>query len=88
MEPLLRLSAPQAEILLAGNLIGELKSWIEIYPRGFSCCDFCLNVVAGWKQQLILPIWLPFCFDNFSLLILLPAFFGWYLRDEEGVCRL
>ena len=44
-ESLLRLSAPQAEILLAGNLIGELKSWIEIYPRRFSCCDFCLNVV-------------------------------------------
>ena len=55
-EPLLRLSAPRAEILLAGNLNRELKSWLGIYPKRFSYCDFCLNVVPGWKQQLSLPL--------------------------------
>ena len=55
-EPLLRLSAPRAEILLAGNLNRELKYWLGIYPKRFSYCDFCLNVVPGWKQQLSLPL--------------------------------
>ena len=41
---------PRAEILLAGNLNRELKSWLGIYPKRFSYCDFCLNVVPGWKQ--------------------------------------
>ena len=54
-EPLLRLSAPRAEFLLAGNLNRELKSWLGIYPKRISYCDFCLNVVPGWKQQLSLP---------------------------------
>ena len=55
-EPLLRLSSPRAEILLAGNLNSELKYWLGIYPKRFSYCDFCLNVVPGWKQQLSLPL--------------------------------
>ena len=55
-EPLLRLSAPRAEIPLAGNLNREFKSWLGIYPERFSYCDFCLNVVPGWKQQLSLPL--------------------------------
>ena len=56
MQGVLNGTPPQAEILLAGNLIGELKPWIEICPRRLSCCDFCLNVVPGWKQQLSLPL--------------------------------
>ena len=55
-EALLRLSAPRAEILLAGNLNRELKSWLGIYPKCFSYCNFCLNVVPDWKQQLSLPL--------------------------------
>ena len=55
-EPLLRLSPPRPEILLAGNLNRELKSWLGIYPKRFSYCDYCLNVVPGWKQQLSLPL--------------------------------
>ena len=79
-DPLLRLSPPPTEILLAGNLTGELKSWIEIYSRRFSCCDFCLNVVPDWKQHLTLPPRLFLQFFVAKIICCRP--FGWHLRVQ------
>ena len=83
-EPLLRLSAPRAEILLAGNLNRELQSWLGIYPTRFSCCDFCLKCRPWLKRIIIASSLAPYCFSLW--LISLPAIFGWQRQEVYNYC--
>ena len=61
-EPLLGLSAPRAEILLAGNLNRELKYWLGIYPKRFSYCDFLLKCRPWLETTIIAASLASYCF--------------------------
>ena len=62
-------AAPRAEILLAGSLSRELKSWLEISPESFVCYAFSLKC-RSWLETTVTAASLAsffFFFSQFTL---------------------